>query len=205
MTNGNYRGKKNYTPSRNIPTLFRNKSDLKKVLELVTQALRDIQEEGYNSVHPALKMDSDGFCTIEGVTSFLKEHMDYVNSTHVVELFFKDKDRKILINGDDRIKYKIVKFVKPPEKLYFGTISSLKHRMVESGIRSKTKGYVKLYDTEERAISFASKFTTDPDDVVVTLAVDTERAFSDGLKFSTYIEGEFITVQVDKKYLLTGN
>lgn len=185
---------------RTLQTLYRNQSDLKRVLEIVVEALKKAQD-GEDS---PLMVDEEGFCRIDDTVSFLKgiEGLDYINYSHIIELFFKDPDRKILINGDDRIKFKSVRYVKPPEVLYFGTIENLKGRMLESGIRSRTKGYIKLYATESQAIAFATKFATSSDDKIITLEIDSEKAFSDGLKFSTYIDGEFIVVLVDKKYLM---
>jgi RNA:NAD 2'-phosphotransferase (TPT1/KptA family) len=192
---------KPFNKSRLAPTLYRNQADLKRATIFVTEELL-LAQDGKPSM---LVIDVEGFCTINNVVDFLreKEDMDYINSTHVIELFFKDPERKILINGSDRIKYKSVKYVKPPQILYFGTIENLKSKMVSSGIRSRTKGYVKLYATEDEAIGFASKFATNSSDRIVTIAVDSDKAFSDGLKFSTYVEGEIIVVQVDKKYLIS--
>jgi RNA:NAD 2'-phosphotransferase (TPT1/KptA family) len=184
---------------RNSQTLYRNKYDLDKALSIVTENLKNTQD----GIIDNLPTDEDGFCKISDVVSMLRgeEGFDYVNNTHIVELFFKDPDRKVLINGEDRIKYKSVRYVKPPSILYFGTLENLKDRMVESGLRSRTKGYIKLYDTPDKAILFASKFATEPTDKIVTLTVDADKAFSEGLKFSTYVDGEYIVVQVDKKYL----
>jgi len=187
--------------NKNLPTLFRNKEDLKGAVNTVKNLLIDIQEGNSDILEP----DTEGFVKIRDVAEYLRGYLDYVNTTHIIEIFFKDPDKKILINSEDRVKYKVVKFVKPPERLFFGTIEKLKDKMLDSGLRSKTKGYIKLYDTEDRAIDFASKFATDPDDKVTTIIVDAEKAFSDGSKFSTYIEGEYITSQVNEKYLLKGN
>ena len=192
--------KKSFNKHRISPTLYRNQADLKRALEIVTQDLIHAQE----NKHPVLGSDNEGFCQIDDVVTFLQgvEDFDYINRTHIIELFFKDPERKILINGDDRIKYKTVKYVKPPQTLYLGTIENLKSRIMESGFRSRTKGYVKLYESVERALSFAAKFATDPNDRLVTIAVDADKAFSEGLKFSTYEDGQYIVVQVDKKYLI---
>lgn len=194
MSNANYSkdsfSKKKFI--RKIPTLYRNQEELNKALSIVKGALSDSD---------MLYKDLEGFVQISDVVELLKKTFEYVNSTHVIELFFKDNEGKILINGDDRIKYKVVKFVKPPKKLYFGTLENMRSRMLEHGLKSNTKGYIKLYDTEDRAILFASKFATKDGDKIITLSVDAETAFSDGLKFSTYIDGEYIVVKVDKKYL----
>jgi RNA:NAD 2'-phosphotransferase (TPT1/KptA family) len=183
-------------------SLYRKTPDLKLALDLTVQILGDSQKEEAGS-SKCLAVDSEGFCRIPDLVEYLKEHpeLDYINSTHVTELYLKDFERKILINGDDRIKYKIVKYVKPPENLFFGTLESLKGRMIDSGIRSNTKGYIKLYATKEQARFFASKFVKSPNDPVVLLGVTSGEAFTDGLKFSTYIEGEYIVVQIDKKYI----
>lgn len=127
-----------------------------------------------------------------------------MNHNHVVELYFKDTNRKILISDYDKIRYKQVKYVQPPAILYFGTLSGLISRMQASGIHSSTKGYIKLYDSKETAADFARKFISKPGDKVSVLEINTGAAFSDGLRFSVYKPGEFIVVKIESKYL-TGN
>jgi RNA:NAD 2'-phosphotransferase (TPT1/KptA family) len=129
-------------------------------------------------------------------------NMQYLNRNHIVELYFKDRDRHIFITGENIIRYKEVKYVQPPDTLYFGTLLKLAERMTQNGIRSSTKGYVKLYGTKVLAEEFASKFKTDESDHIVVLSVDAKKAFSEGLKFSTYKEDEYVVVRVDKKYIL---
>ena len=128
--------------------------------------------------------------------------LDYINRNHIVELYFKDRDHKILINGEDQIKFKIVTYVQPPDTLYFGTLEGLASRMLAGGIKSHTKKYIKLYETKEQAEEFAKKFASREEDKVVTLTVNAKKAFADGMKFSTYKPGEYIIVRVDRNYII---
>lgn len=151
-----------------------------------------------------IKTDENGFCLIEDLCKKIKEldsSFGYLNRNHIIEFFFKDSNRKILISGRDKIKYKTIKYVKPPDILYFGTLNSFKHKMKKYGIRSNTKGYIKLYDTPEKACDFAKKFIKG-NDHTVSIPINSYQAFSEGLKFSTFIEGEYIVVQINKKYIL---
>jgi RNA:NAD 2'-phosphotransferase (TPT1/KptA family) len=127
--------------------------------------------------------------------------MSYMNRNHIVELFFKDRDRKILISGTDDIKYKEVRYVQPPTTLYFGTLAHLTDRMTHNGIKSTTKGYLKLYDTKELAQEFAKRFVQRDDDKIVVIEVNALAAFTDGMRFSTYKDHEYIVVRIDKKYI----
>ncbi|MBD3261273.1 MAG: hypothetical protein GF334_06245 [Candidatus Altiarchaeales archaeon] len=187
-------------------TLYKSQDDMMKALFATIDLLQGKIPEAMEGKEEALKIgsyvkDEEGFYSIDAITEAVQSLLPYINRNHIVELYFKDRDRKILINGSDRIKYKEVRYVKPPDTLYFGTIENLVDRMREGGLRSTTKGYVKLYDTPEGAFTFGGKFATREGDKVVALAVDAGAAFTDGLKFSTYIKGEYIAVRVDKKYL----
>jgi len=167
--------------------------DLNKALELSTNILkRDI-----------LQKDADGFCLINELCEKIKEidsSLSYINNFHIVELYFKEKRRKILISGTDKIKYKDVRYVQPPEILYFGTTDTLANKMRQYGIRSITKGYIKIYDTPEKAALFAKKFAGDKNKIIIFIIKALE-AFSDGFKFSTFQDGEYIVVRLDKQYI----
>lgn len=176
-----------------IPTLYPTHKEVFRVMDVAIEILKG----------DTLKKDSEGFISIDELCLLLKSKdssLGYLNRNHIVEFFFKDTERKVLISGIDRIKYKEVKYVQPPEILYFGTVTNFISKMRESGIRSNTKGYVKLYDTPEKACAFAQKFAR-VGERTASIAIDASRAFSDGLKFSTFQDGEFIVVQVNKKYI----
>jgi RNA:NAD 2'-phosphotransferase (TPT1/KptA family) len=68
---------------------------------------------------------------------------------------------------------------------------------MHSGLKSKTKGFLKLYSTMEDAKEFAKQFANREGDVLVALEVDANRAFTEGTKFSTHKDGEYIVVRVD--------
>jgi len=154
-----------------------------------------------------IETDEKGFCLIEDLCDKIKEKdssFGYLNRNHIIEFYFRDSKRKILISGRDKIKYKNIRYVQPPQILYFGTISSFSYKMKKYGIRSNTKGYIKLYETSEKACEFAQKFAK-KGEKTIALPIDAEKAFSEGLKFSTFIEGEYIVVQINKRYILSEN
>jgi RNA:NAD 2'-phosphotransferase (TPT1/KptA family) len=152
----------------------------------------------------SLKKNEAGFCSIDELCERIKstdKELSYINRNHVVELFFKDKDRKIFITGYDDIKYKEIRYVQPPDTLYFGTLRKLVNKMKQFGIKSSTKGYLKLYGTPELAADFARKFISSPEDKVAVLSIDSIGAFSSGMKFSTFKPNEFIVVRIDHKFI----
>lgn len=182
------------TPHHRIPTLFPTQKEANRALIAGLDILRGNE----------IKKDDQGFCLIEDLCSALKnmdESFGYLNRNHIIEFFFRDIDHKVLISGVDKIKYKEIKYVKPPDILYFGTIKKFIPKMKEHGIRSNTKGYLKLYDTALDACNFAEKFAREGESTVA-IEIDAERAFSDGLKFSTFKTGEYIVVQINRAYIL---
>lgn len=196
------------TLKKSPATFYKNVNDFKRALLTVIDLLREAAEKDAGSIKMGdfqIDLDADGFAKVDDIVAFLKwrfSELSYINRNHVIELYFKDRDQKILINGEDLIKYKIVKYVQPPQTLYFGTLKNLAERMRDSGLKSHTKKYIKLYETTEMAEDFAKKFATREDDEVVVLEVNAGRAFSDGMKFSTYKDGEYIIVKVDRKYIV---
>lgn len=179
-----------------LATLFKNSTDFSSALISVVQILR-----GKN---PPELFDQNGYCRVTDLCDLLKRRMPflgYINRNHFVELMLKDKQRKITFFGSDLIKYKIKKVVEPPTTLYFGTIHNLATKMIDNGIFSSTKKYIKLYDSHEKALMFASKFITSIQDRVAVLEIKAKEAYNKGLKFSTYEEGEYIVSNVDKEFI----
>jgi len=176
------------------PTLYASREDLKDAIVSAIDALNGSD----------LPKDDQGYSSIETLCERLKKvhpHLSYITRNHIVELFFKDWTRKIMITGTDSIKYKEVRYVQPPETLYFGTLESLAAKMRRFGIRSSTKGYIKLYSTPELAAEFAKKFATSPGDKITILSIAAFEAFTSGLKFSTFKPEEFIVVRIDSKFI----
>lgn len=177
-----------------LPTLFPTQKEANRALIVALDILK-----GDN-----IKKDEQGFCLITDLCQAMinkDASFAYINRNHVIEFFFKDPDHKVIISGEDKIKYKVVRYVKPPKYLYFGTIEKFAPKMKLNGIRSNTKGYIKLYATEKEACEFAGKFARE-NEKTVALKVDAETAFSEGLKFSTFKDDEYIVVQVNKAYIL---
>jgi len=180
--------------SYRIPTLFPTHKESLIALNLGIEILKNEN----------IKKDINGFCLIEDLCNAIKEknnNFEYLNRNHIIEFFFKDPDKKILISGTDLIKYKKITYVQPPDILYFGTIEAFIPKMKTHGIRSNTKGYLKLYSTPEKACDFAKKFAR-VGEKTTSLKINAKQAFSDGLKFSTYLEDEYIVVQIYPGYIL---
>ena len=179
-------------------SLYRKASELKKALMVTIGIL-------YKNEHN-LNHDEEGFYSIDEVCHKLKEvepELDYINRNHIIELYFKDPYRKLIISDLDKIKYRQVKYVCPPSILYFGTTESLSVRIKEQGLRSKTKGYIKLYGNAEKAMEVASKYPKyTVGEKVIILAVDSKKAYQSGLRFSVYIPDEYIVPEVKAQYLL---
>jgi hypothetical protein len=176
-------------------TLYMTQEDFNKALfsaiDILTKGDLPKNEAGFTSI--------DLLCEkIRGIHPSLS----YLNRNHIVELYFKDRDRKIFISGLDEIKYKEVRYVQPPAVLYFGTLNKLSAKMQAYGIKSSTKGYLKLYDSVNAATDFARKFIRSPEDHVEVLEIRAMAAFTDGLKFSTFKSNEYIVVRIDKKYIV---
>lgn len=185
-------------------SFFRSHYDMVNALFIVVDVLRDFSNDDENA-HKALKCYRDGLCRIDEVCNYIKEkneNLSYVDRDHIIELFFKDRERRILIVDKDYVQYRKVSYVQPPDYLYFGTVKNLVDRMTTYGIKSRTKGFVKLYSTPEQARGFAEQFATREGDIIVTLKVNAKAAFSTGTKFSTHKEGEYIAVRIDKRYIL---
>jgi RNA:NAD 2'-phosphotransferase (TPT1/KptA family) len=152
----------------------------------------------------SLPQTDTGFCSIDDLCEKIRAicpQLDYINRNHIVELYFKDTGRKIFISGLNEIKYRETRYVQPPDVLYFGTLTRLVPSMKANGIKSSTKGYLKLYSTSQLAIDFATKFISKPEDKVTTLTIDAAAACHDGMRFTTYKPDEYIVVRIDKKYI----
>jgi putative RNA 2'-phosphotransferase len=177
-----------------IPTLFPTQKEAIKALNV---GLLILQGDD-------IKKDENGFCLIEDLCQAIKDKDDslgYMNRNHVIEFFFKDVDRKFLISGVDLIKYKDVRYVQPPDILFFGTVENFIPKMRMNGIRSNTKGYIKLYSTPQQAQEFAKKFAREGEKLVA-IEINAKKAFSDGLKFSTFQDDEYIAVQIHSRYIV---
>jgi len=176
-------------------TLFRVQYQLEDTLNMAIKIM--------TTPDNGLEVDKDGYYNLDSLCAKIKEalpSLGYLNKNHIVELFFKDKSRRILINDVDGIKYKEIRYVQPPDTLYFGTFDYLAGRMKSNGIRSSTKGYVKLYETPKEAMEFTARFKSD-NQTIVSLKIDAKGAFTSGTKFSTYKVGEYIAVKIDEKFI----
>lgn len=180
-----------------LATLFHTPTDLSAALISTVHILKNKS--------PHVQFDPNGYCKIEDLCTALKKRMpflSYLDRNHIIELFFKDSQHKIIFNGQDLIKYKVKKVVEPPDVLYFGTIYNLARKMKDHGIFSGTKKYIKLYGSPEKAIQYASKFATQSKDVVIALGIDSKSAYQKGTRFSTYKAGEYIVSKIEKEDII---
>lgn len=182
-------------PATIFQTLYANQRDTKKALAIAIDILNE----------PDLPQDDKGFISIDALCEKIKnlnKGLDYINRNHIVELFFKDRNRRILIGGYDLIKYKQIKYVKPPDVLYFAALKWLSEKMIRNGIRSEARHYVKLYETKELATEKGQRLIKNENDELVIIKINAGKAFEEGLKFSTYEKGEYIVIKINSRYIV---
>jgi RNA:NAD 2'-phosphotransferase (TPT1/KptA family) len=183
---------------RPFNTLFSSLDDLNTTLITTVHLLRD------NTAN--LSIDDSNYYLVDDVCKTLKKRMpflSYIDKNHLLELFFKDKERKIIFKDQNLMKYKLKIYLEPPETLYFGTLTNLALKMKDKGIFSSTKKYVKLYADKEQAIAFAKKFILSDKDTVSVLVIEAKKAYETehNLRFSTYNPGEYIVTNIKKEYI----
>jgi RNA:NAD 2'-phosphotransferase (TPT1/KptA family) len=177
-------------------SLFMSQNDLNTALISIIHLLRD------NIAN--LDKDNEDYYKSEDVCATVKKRMpflSYMDQNHMVEMFFKDNQRKIIFKNESLIKYKIKTYMNPPDVLYFGTLTNLVEKMKDKGIFSNTKKYIKLYASKEDAEKFAKKFVAHGENKVSILEIDSKKAFDTGSRFSTYEDGEFIVSEVKKEFI----
>lgn len=183
-------------------SFYKSHGDMMQALFLVVDILRDFQDSE-SQISKLIPRENGNLCKIDDLCKYIVEknpRLSYIDRDHIIELYFKDRERRILIVDKDYAQYRSISYVQPPSTLYFGTVKNLADRMLTSGLKSRTKGFVKLYDTPEKAKEFAKQFATREGDVIVAIKVDSGAAFSEGTKFSTHNDGEFIVVRIDKRH-----
>lgn len=181
-----------------LPTFYDSRGTLGKVLDSVYTIIEEKQ----------LEADELGFIRIDDLCAEVcKKHpgLSCLNRNHIVELYFKDPSKKILISGIDRIKLRDTRYVEPPELLYFGTLEFLKSPIALNGIKSLTKGYVRLHETPDEACQYAEKFRKRPGDKTACLEIEALRAYENGTKFSTYNNREYIVKRIHREYIRSGS
>lgn len=179
---------------KRMPSLFPNYTEFKKALETCVSIL----QEG------VLQTDNEGFSVIEDLCVEAKKRdnsLNYLTNNHIIELYIRDPKKRILISGSNKVKFKNVKYVQPPDILYFGTLSHLVEKMKKNGLRSSTKGYLKLFSNPQSALEFAEKFKKGNEEPVY-LTIKAKEAFERGVRFSTFKEGVYIVSKLDKKYIV---
>jgi len=184
-------------------SFFKSHADMMQALFLTVDTLRDHQNED-SQISKIIPKVNGNMCKIEDLCKYLKEknpRIDYIDRDHIIELFFKDRERRISIVDREYVQYRSISYVQPPSTLYFGTVKNLVGRMQTSGIKSRTKGFIKLYDSPESAKEFAKQFANREGDIIVAVKVNAGSAFTEGTKFSTHNKGEYIAVRIDRRHI----
>lgn len=179
---------------RKTPSLFPNYEEFKKALDVCISILQE----------NVLQADNEGFSFIEDLCKEAEKRNDslfYLTSNHIIELYIRDPKKRILVSNSNKVKYKNVKYVQPPDILYFGTLSHLVEKMKKNGLRSSTKGYIKLFSNPQEALEFAEKFRKG-EEKTVYLTIKAKEAFEKGIRFSTFKEGIYIVSKLDKNYII---
>lgn len=153
-----------------------------------------------------LEKDSRGLMDLTEVAAAIAENNDalsFVTYVHLIELYLKDSDEFIRLEGTS-IGKKNDDFIEPPEFLYFGTTDKYFDKMVTNGIHSGTKPFIRLYSDEEDALRFAKQFLRpgQPDTELCALQVEAKEAYDKGIKFSSSEKrGEFLTASISPNYI----
>jgi len=191
------------TEFQTYASFFKSHGDMMQALFLAVDTLRDFQDSD-SQVSKIIPRGRNNLCKISDLCNYIAElnpQLSYIDRDHIIELYFKDRERRILIVEKEYAQFRCISYVNPPDTLYFGTVKNLVERMQNAGLKSRTKGFIKLYDTPEKAKEFAKQFATRDGDIIVAVKINAKVAFSEGTKFSTHNEGEFIVVRVDKRYI----
>jgi len=184
-------------------SFYKSHKDMMQALFSAVDTLRDFQDPD-SQVSKVIPHENGDLCRIDELCNHIikqNPHLSYIDRDHIIELYFKDRERRISIVDKDYVQYRCIFYVQPPSTLYFGTVKNLIGRMQVSGLKSRTKGFIKLYEDPNKAREFAKQFANREGDVIVAIKVDAGSASKDGTKFSTHNDGEYITVRVDKKHL----
>jgi hypothetical protein len=185
-------------------TFYKSSDDLTLALNLTTEILKEIATNPDSQLKEILHIFNDKMCRIEHLATYIKNNnqkLNYLTRDHIIELFFKDRERRLMIVDHIFIYYRKICYVQPPDTLYFGTVQALINKIKDFGIKSHTKGFIRLYDTIPAAKNFAKQFANRQGDVIVVFEVDAMQAFTDGNKFSTHEPGEFIVAKIEKEYV----
>lgn len=157
-----------------------------------------------------LKLDKDGFTSVEGVLGFLKSNKGFDDVTmHDINdmMATLDKKRFELKGNNIRAYYghscsqKIEKVAStPPEILYHGTSREAAEKILQEGIKPQSRQFVHMSSDVETATKVGKRYDKEP----VILVIDTQKANKDGLKFylgnqttwlSEFIPSEYIKVK----------
>ena len=156
-----------------------------------------------------LKLDKDGFTSVDGVLGFLRSNKGFgdVTMQDINDMMATlDKKRFELKDNNIRAYYghsclqKIEKIAsKPPEVLYHGTSRMAAEKILNEGITPQSRQFVHMSSDIETATKVGKRYDKTP----VILAIDTQKADRDGLKFylgnqttwlSEYIPPEYISI-----------
>lgn len=178
-------------------SLFRNERDARDCMALLKVMLERPSQYG-------LTHSINGLCHLADLVEALQEDnldFDYLTSAHLIECYLREPEEMYRLE-EGLLGLCLDNKVSPPGVLYFGTVESFRARMSRRGIMSQSRRYIKLYDTEEAALGFSVRFSSDGDPAC-TLTIDAASAYRDGVDFSaSAVEGEYFTAQISPRYIL---
>jgi len=178
-------------------SVFKNSND-----ESIIKATMLTVFDGLGNLEP----NDKGLFLIKDVAGVIAEKnssLSDVSVAHLVEIYLKDPDECIRLEGDS-IGRKNAHYVEPPESLFFGTVDKFFDKMVECGIHSGTKPFIRLYEDEDDAVAFARQFLRpgQSEDEICTILVNSGEAFREGIKFSSSEKwGEYLTTSITPNYI----
>jgi len=134
----------------------------------------------------------------EDAADHLKGVVGYACRSHLVEIAMRD--RRFMMNGDETVKRRIIKDVRPPETLWFGTVLGMVDSFVRNGASSKTKGYIKVHGTPGAALIHARRYKMRGR--MAAVKVDAEAMVADGKRFTMYEDGVYCVRSIEPGYFV---
>jgi hypothetical protein len=178
----------------NVPrSLFKDFSHIEDTLVLLDFILK-------NPEACSLVSADNGLYTFESVLDAIvdqNEELDYLTDLHMAEVYLRDPEGILRIE-DYGFGRRTDNVVEPPDVLFFGTTEYFKEGMKSRGIQSKSKGFVRLFDTVEEAEKFSKRFEGES----AVLAINAFDAHKKGIKFSASGRpGEYLTESISPKFI----
>ena len=135
----------------------------------------------------------------------LDSTLEYCGIEHLTEVYL-NRDPEGIFRFEyqkNLFGYRFADITTPPKFLYFGTNEAVIHSVLNFGLRSQTKDFVRLFDDASIALSYSKRFSQREDDVDLrVIKISAEEASNDGSSFvRSRRPGEYFVDRVSKKYL----